>query len=439
MHERQHRPHSCFARRSESQADGHHADGYCLGYGPQPSPSEPRTRRPYIHKVKDFSRCMRLCNSPLHWKTQGLGGSEPRADRRADRRLGWNGGAFNRLVLRHTKSRNAQYALDVDLNQAPERVHMIPRLLPDELLNGNFGRVGWVNGTDQVGPIFKRALEDRGIDHHGLHPVEMVAHTSGLDLETLICRHTYWALLNCGGYRSLSQQISMGMRKRSAPLFRRSRVGVWLCPECVKEDLGFWRFSYWRRRHQIPGQYKCDKHMTPLAVVYAAKALSRPPHHWLNQLVAPEWDMAPDHTNQHIERFIETFDLISQQVGYLDRRELCKSLRRMSGGSERFSERTVCDLPLTELARARLPAWWLNQTLNTPLDTRDEKPIDCFRLSAGARVNNIGSVALIIATSLLAETAEAAARVLRDHLTRDAIGDHVRNKFCRNPSAQQSQ
>lgn len=157
------------------------------------------------------------------------------------------------------------------------------------------------------------------------------------------------------------------------------------------------------------------------------------------QPVAPERDMAPDHTNQHIDRFIETFDLISQQVGYLDRRELCKSLRRMSGGSERFSRRTVCDLPLTELARARLPAWWLNQTLNITLDTRDEKPIDCFRLSAGARVNNIGSVPLIVATSLLAETAEAAARVLRDHMTRDAIGDQVHNKFWRSPNAQHSQ
>lgn len=46
-------------------------------------------------------------------------------------------------------------------------------------------------------------------------------------------------------------------------LWRRSAASF--CRECVKEDIGFWGFAYWRRSHQLPGVHWCLKHGGQLA------------------------------------------------------------------------------------------------------------------------------------------------------------------------------
>lgn len=168
------------------------------------------------------------------------------------------------------------------------------KLQPDELLSGYLGRVAWANCSDTAERPLRRQLAHRGVDAEGLHPVEMVAILHAVDVERLICGHTYWALLNCVGSGSLAQQIDQGLRGSKWSTFsRRSRPGAWLCTACVEEDLEFWGFSYWRRRHQIPGLYHCDKHTVPLGVVYEERR-------YLDRLITG-WTRSPSPTRKSLD------------------------------------------------------------------------------------------------------------------------------------------
>lgn len=298
---------------------------------------------------------------------------------------------------------------------------MVPKLLPDELLNGYLGRVGWVNRTDEIVEVFRRALEDQGVNCKGMHPVEMAAQVNDLDLETVACRHTYWAILNLVGSGSLHDQIRSGLSCHPVSVLKRSRNGAWLCTACVHEDLDYWHLSYWRRRHQIPGQFFCDKHHTPLSTVFADKALSLPPHHWLNQLEHVTSGYVSEIAKLHIARYLETFDLVTKRVGYLDRAGLCRSLRTIAGGSDRHAQRGIADIALSDMVRAQLPAWWIEHTLNIYLNLLKRRIIDSFRISVGIGGKYIATSGLILATSMLLETSEAAAHLLTQHLTCDAL------------------
>jgi hypothetical protein len=46
---------------------------------------------------------------------------------------------------------------------------------------------------------------------------------------------------------------------------RRSRLA--LCSDCIKGDLRDLHFSFWRRSHQVPGQFHCQRHKTELLFV----------------------------------------------------------------------------------------------------------------------------------------------------------------------------
>jgi len=47
---------------------------------------------------------------------------------------------------------------------------------------------------------------------------------------------------------------------------------IFFCPSCVKEDLGYWGFSYWCCSHQLPGSTWCYKHGSQLEVAENGKS-----------------------------------------------------------------------------------------------------------------------------------------------------------------------
>lgn len=290
-------------------------------------------------------------------------------------------------------------------------------LQPDELLSGYLGRVAWTNCSDTAERPLRRQLAHRGVDTEGLHPVEMVAISHAIDVERLICGHTYWALLNCVGWGSLAQQIDQGLRgSKWRSLSRRSRRGAWLCKACVEEDLEFWGFSYWRRRHQIPGLYHCDKHTEPLGVVHEKRALSRPPHHWLDAITIADEEEFGYRESPQIARFLEVFDAVGNHLGAIDRKSLCIALRQLAGGSERHFERTAVDRRLTSLARSHLPDRWMAQALNIFAEESRSKVISCLSISGGIAGQSISPVALVLATCLLITDTQKAALFLREHM-----------------------
>ena len=42
------------------------------------------------------------------------------------------------------------------------------------------------------------------------------------------------------------------------------KTNLWVCSDCIKEDMDTYGETYWRRVHQAPGVFICPKHETVL-------------------------------------------------------------------------------------------------------------------------------------------------------------------------------
>ena len=104
----------------------------------------------------------------------------------------------------------------------------------------------------------------------GLEHMDRVFAAAGLSCEEILWNHSYFpyytVLLSekeLEKYKELAwhhetkeSMISLGS------LLRQNRIGPFLrfCPRCMWDDLQKHGFTYWRRRHQLPGVWVCDVH-----------------------------------------------------------------------------------------------------------------------------------------------------------------------------------
>lgn len=146
---------------------------------------------------------------------------------------------------------------------------LLPSILPDELAHGYLGRIRAVNILSSL-QIAVSALEGAFIKKDGpgekARRVKALAKSAGLSLEMFCQQHTLMPFLRVstnidpGILHGSSEHL--GMIEKSALRFSiPNRMG---CPKCIEEDIGYWGFAYWRRRHQLIGVPWCDKHRVPL-------------------------------------------------------------------------------------------------------------------------------------------------------------------------------
>lgn len=141
--------------------------------------------------------------------------------------------------------------------------------LPDELAHGYLGRIRAINllsSSEKAASalldsyLTKDALPDKA------RRVASLAAAANLSLQTFCQHHTFIPFLRT------ASNIGPGIPHGSStqlPLieslaFRLLLPDAMACRQCIAEDLEFWGFSYWRRRHQLPGVVWCDKHHEPL-------------------------------------------------------------------------------------------------------------------------------------------------------------------------------
>ena len=146
-----------------------------------------------------------------------------------------------------------------------------PALLPDEDANGYWGRVMRLNAVLSL-PTNEEAFRAHvrrscGGELSGRSEAALtVSHVGNVALDVLVRSHTlvplHGAVLTAlrGSWSDDSYQCWILRQEAvSRPLY-----GAKLCPGCIREDLDFWGFSYWRRSHQIHGVVMCAKHQRPL-------------------------------------------------------------------------------------------------------------------------------------------------------------------------------
>lgn len=155
----------------------------------------------------------------------------------------------------------------------------IPILMPDEIWSGYFGRLLLVNDIKDKNTAnylltdIARRTDPNLIDA----PLLMkVAHISNTNLERFVQHHTLIPLLRRVMDReSFKTSIDADVIQAIAN-WSMKKVACF-CIECVKEDIDYLGFSFWRRSHQLTGFDWCLKHNCALCSVDKKNAMHSPP------------------------------------------------------------------------------------------------------------------------------------------------------------------
>jgi hypothetical protein len=300
---------------------------------------------------------------------------------------------------------------------------MLPRLLPDELLLGYKGRVLWLHRTTDFKALIRQLAHDAGWNPKDQPTWALVARLNRMSLLEMVQRHTYWPLLMARPPKALKNQVdevSKGI-SRVWPLESASRRGTWLCPQCVVEDMEFWRFAYWRRSHHTPGAVRCPKHRCALVRVGNREAFLQLPHHFEHLPTAVDEDQQTALDNAVVQRCVDTFDLLAELPGYLDQRTSCAMLELRAGGSRVRGERYIASERLTDMARCQLPEVWLDDALRWGIAYSEAYLYGCLHVANPLIGIRIAPLGLIIAAALLHESAEEAAGALAPHLVTETV------------------
>lgn len=164
---------------------------------------------------------------------------------------------------------------------------LIPAILPDEFAPGYMGRIAVLNGLKNPRRVQRLLhIQASATKTNDWQPpvVDTLAELAERDISDFVCNHTLVPFYSA--VRNKMQPHGYAGRERSGPLYqlglKADKTGPYQCAACVREDLHFWGFAYWRRSHQVPGVTHCTKHLTKLESVKGAsfgnlpRALEKP-------------------------------------------------------------------------------------------------------------------------------------------------------------------
>lgn len=160
--------------------------------------------------------------------------------------------------------------------------------MPNEFAPSHLGRIGWIHGcrtNDETNRLFIGHLTEQGhavnewtptltllAMHCGMKPESYASMHSMLAVRCLATppdrRHRYGDNSQAGVYAAINHgTLSQQPEARC-------------CVHCIKEDLGHWKFSWYRRDHQLVGMDWCTLHRKPLMRVTASHPYLLAPHLW---------------------------------------------------------------------------------------------------------------------------------------------------------------
>jgi len=199
-------------------------------------------------------------------------------------------------------------------------VALIARLQPDELLVGYLGHVGALNGRrtrGEVAQLFGGCA--RGASVQGAQMLDAIALENDLSTAQLIAKHTCFPIT-----RRIQERVSADRddpEVRYVTVVRSNSEHLSLCPTCVAEDLESGQTAYWRRRHQVPGRYRCPVHLQPLVLVPERELMT-------DRLEDLEGEtLTFEHSEAHAERAMEILDMMLASGLRINRDRCMKSMR----------------------------------------------------------------------------------------------------------------
>ena len=165
---------------------------------------------------------------------------------------------------------------------------MIVKPLPDELANGHISRWTKVLGLSDENAcvaVLRKQYANAGFGAITDPILAIAGKLCGLPVDGYVRWHSMLPLVWFAAHDGEPVADATWYVATSATkAFRTARPSAYFCAACALEDLAFWGYSYWRRAHQIPGAFWCEKHQHKrLHEVPVKGSFARMPHHWLGQ------------------------------------------------------------------------------------------------------------------------------------------------------------
>lgn len=138
---------------------------------------------------------------------------------------------------------------------------------------------------------------------------------------------------------------------------------AYLCQKCVKEDVEHWKFSWFRRIHQVQGIDWCPSHQQPLLKVTANDPWSKLPQHWYE-----DGEIESSHRQDIFEeggfeaRFIEIACELLEKSGPCRAEALADALKSRARELNIRSSQVGVKENLSDLVHAFAPDAWLSHT-----------------------------------------------------------------------------
>lgn len=210
-------------------------------------------------------------------------------------------------------------------------------LLDDELLDGYRGRLAVLNDSRSKGEIHKLVSTSYPVAaRFGTQSafVPCLAHALGVSVEVLLCKHTMLPLFAAfpDVSTTLDQEQFRYSPANSSVWLKTARKSMWMCSQCIQDDLDKHHFSYWHRSHQLPGRFRCPEHDGPLRFCAIPNFLTTYPDALLESSDAVDHKLLEEATNNKWARSaMEILAGILTAEKTIDRREVSRIFRERSG------------------------------------------------------------------------------------------------------------
>lgn len=190
------------------------------------------------------------------------------------------------------------------------RVQIEP--MPGEPAIAHAGRIALflgVSSTQKFDQWLKREWNQGDKSATSSTRLAQLAGVAGMSLVDYARQHSLMGVLRVGARPSEmalhGAPEATNFTKRLGMLTQKKEA--FLCPRCVQEDLEHWKFSWFRRTHQLQGVDWCPSHRTPLVKVKGSNPWERLPQHRMEkgEVEGPNLGASDLESNDFVLRFTE--------------------------------------------------------------------------------------------------------------------------------------
>lgn len=244
------------------------------------------------------------------------------------------------------------------------RVQIEP--MPGEPAIAHAGRIAFflgVSSTQKFDQWLKREWNQSDKSATSSPRLAQLAGVAGMSLVDYARQHSMMGVLRVGARPSEmalhGAPEATNFTKRLGMLTQKKEA--FLCPRCVQEDLEHWKFSWFRRTHQLQGVDWCPSHRTPLVKVKGSNPWELLPQHWMEkgEVEEPNLGASDLESNDFVLRFTEIACALLERPGPL---HLGRLARLLGDRARELGLRTSQDgvkPNLSDLVLRSAPEGWL--------------------------------------------------------------------------------